>query len=528
MKTFIYAALLLFLSALAFGKNNEYIVFFADTSDIPAAVVNKILSSKRFCMSVPVNSASGFPENLKTLVLRGKIEPALSFNPEPVLPVIAMLSNTYLKNSNKQGVFEEYISTNLTDCKNNINKQTFGMFLNFAKLSHDILYYLSDLGLAWVNSDNLSDNLQENLYGAYNVDGIIVFSLYKNFPFNQADVMKWLESKKGKNIVPILLTKKHLQNIKLMEYLISVFDNSQHIALATPTHILKFKNNLPPRENICFKQFLINPSVKEKLILAAGAINNYANSSDFKEYVYTDAQRELICLCSYDILKDASPQVPGAGKMFEATYKNIYHILGYLEPQDNKARESVVEAEDKENTSFSNIQTSIKAVPGGVEISNNGTLEFARVLSKDNSIMINFSFKSKKWNDDISFIDFYIDLNNIEGAGSTSFLSGINGFLTIDSGWEYSLRIYKDKAALYKYSSDGASFISNLSVCNGSVLIPQKYIRGNPANWGFQAIVVSEIGREKVVIDFFNQGDTTKKQILSTKPFQVSAIRIKK
>jgi hypothetical protein len=125
-------------------------------------------------------------------------------------------------------------------------------------------------------------------------------------------------------------------------------------------------------------------------------------------------------------------------------------------------------------------------------------------------------------------MDFYIDLNNIEGAGSTSFLSGINGFLTTDSGWEYSLRIYKDKAILYKYSSDGAAFISNISVCDGSVLIPQKYIRGNPANWGFQAIVVSEITKEKVVIDFFYQGDNTKDKILSTKPFQVSAIRIRK
>jgi hypothetical protein len=524
MKTFIYTALLMFLSALAFGKNNRHIVFFADTSDIPEFVVNKILSSKNFCMTAPVNFASGLSKNLKTLVSCGKIEPALSFNPEPVLPVIAMLSNTTgLKNSDKQGIFEEYISTNLTNYKNRTNQQASGIFLNLAKLSHDILYYLSDLGLTWINSDNL----QENLYGAYNIDGIIVFSLYKNFPSSQVDVVKWLELKKDKNIIPILLTKKHLQNIELMEYLISVFDNSkQHILTATPAHILKFKNDLPSQKNICFKQFLINPSVSKKLILATNAINNYANSSDFKEHVYANAQNELICLCSYDILKDTSLTGPGAGRMFEATYKNIYHLLGYLDPEDNKTRKST--AEDTKNTSSSNIQTSIKAVSCGVEISNGGVLEFAQVLSKDNKIMINFSFKSGKWNDDISFMDFYIDLNNIEGAGSTSFLSGINGFLTTDSGWEYSLRIYKNKATLYKYSSDGAAFISNLSVCNGSILIPQKYIRGNPANWGFQAIVVSEIAKEKVVIDFFNQGNNTKDQILSTKPFQVSAIRIRK
>ncbi|GHT41829.1 hypothetical protein AGMMS49921_05670 [Endomicrobiia bacterium] len=128
MKTFIYTVLFLFLSTLALGENNRCIVFFADTSDIPEAVINKILSSKRFCITVHVNSAIGVPENLKTLVSYGRIELALSFNPEPILPVIAMLSNTHLKKSNKRSIFEEYISTNLTDYKNHTNKQASGNF----------------------------------------------------------------------------------------------------------------------------------------------------------------------------------------------------------------------------------------------------------------------------------------------------------------------------------------------------------------------------------------------------------------
>ncbi|GHT65501.1 hypothetical protein AGMMS50222_07710 [Endomicrobiia bacterium] len=518
MKTFICTVLFLFLSTLALGKNNRCVVFFADTSDIPEAVINKILSSKRFCITVPVNSAIGVPENLKTLVSYGRIELALSFNPEPVLPVVAMLSNTHLKKSNKRSIFEEYISTNLTDYKNHTNKQASGIFLNFAELSHDILYYLSGLGLTWINSDNF----EKNLYGACNIDGIVVFSIYKNFPYNQIGVMKWLESKKENNIVPVLLTKKHLQNVKLMEYLIDAFDNSKYIMPATPWYISELKNNLPVQKNIHFKQLLISPSVKEKLFLAVDLINNYANKPNFKEHAYTNVQSELACLCSYNLLKDVLLDRPDGKRMFDSTYKNIYHLLEASEPEDEKAHS--IPATKK--VFFSNIQTFVEVVPDGVSISNEGLLKFVQVLSKDNNIRIDFSFKSEKWNDDIAFVDFYIDLNNIKGAGSTSFLSGVNGFLTTDSGWEYSLRVYKNKAVLYKYSLNGASFVSNLSVCGGSVLIPQKYIRGNPANWGFQAIVVSEIGGEKAVVDFFNQSSNTKDKILSTKPFQVSAIRI--
>lgn len=46
--------------------------------------------------------------------------------------------------------------------------------------------------------------------------------------------MKWLESKKENNIVPVLLTKKTFADVKLMEYLIDAFDNSKYIIPATP------------------------------------------------------------------------------------------------------------------------------------------------------------------------------------------------------------------------------------------------------------------------------------------------------
>ena len=520
MKKIICVILFMFLSSSSFCDAKRYVVFFAESSDIPSIVVDKMLLSNRFCMNVPVNATIGIPKNLEKLISYGKIEIALSFNPEPVLPVFAMLSNAELPKSQKHGVFEEYVANNLTSFKNNTNKDSSCVFLNYAVMSHNVLYYFAGLKLSWINVDNL----EENMYGAYTIDGITIFSLYKDFPYDQTDVLKWLESKR-ENVIPILLTEKHLQNVMLMEYLITIFDSSKYICPATPMYVSKIKSDLLQQKTVYFKQVAINKMIMDKLFSAANLIANYANTSNFKEYAYNNARSELVYLCNHSLLKDVSSGVPNGEKMFDAVYNNIYRLLGTFKLEKNKINESYVYSDTK-NISISNKQTSVKLIPDGISIYNDGLLKFIQVIAKDNNIKINFSFKDDKWDTNIAFIDFYIDLNNIDGAGSTSLLSGVNGFLTTESGWEYSLRIYRNKAVLYKYSSDGASYVSNLTVSDGdSILIPQRYIRGNPSHWGYQSIVIAENDGKKVVVDFLNQSDKTKDEILSVTPFLISAVR---
>jgi|LQAB01.1.fsa_nt_gi hypothetical protein len=63
----------------------------------------------------------------------------VSLSPEPVLPVLAMLSGVKSEKSGRQSIFEEYISNNLSDFEINTNRNAFGIFLNFAEVSHNIL-----------------------------------------------------------------------------------------------------------------------------------------------------------------------------------------------------------------------------------------------------------------------------------------------------------------------------------------------------------------------------------------------------
>jgi hypothetical protein len=216
--------------------------------------------------------------------------------------------------------------------------------------------------------------------------------------------------------------------------------------------------------------------------------------------------------------------------MFDAAYNNIYRLLGLqtkgLQDGKNIDKQTAPSVDMQSTANASSGQTSVEIISGGVSIYNEGLLRLVQIASKDNVIKINLSFNiGVGWNEEVSFVDFYIDLNGISGMGGSSFIYGVNGFLVADSGWEYALRIYKDKAILYKYSVDGASVISNLAVNGNSVSIPTKYIRGNPVKWGFQAIVVSENMGKKTIVDFLNQTSKSKYEILSLKPFQAPLVR---
>ncbi|MDR2067228.1 MAG: hypothetical protein LBP57_05350 [Endomicrobium sp.] len=517
MNKIVYNLLRVFLIFISFCCTSfcddcKYIVFFADNSDITDLVINKIILSKRFCMTVPISPKEEIPDNLQEVIASGKIEVALSLNPEPILPVFAELANVldHSKRLKSSMMFEKYISSNFVAFEQNINNN-FGLFLNSAELSNDLLYYFANLGFVWVNVDNF----KENIFGAYKIDNITTFSLYKDFPTNQKNVMGWLSAKKDQNIIPVLLTKKHLQNLKFMDYLIYIFDNSKYIKPAVPTYVCKFCEISKLERPKLFQYFQIDPNLKAKLLSAVNLLNAYINNTrGFIENAYINAQNEFVYLLSYDILKNYIYSSSNARK-FDVAYNNICRLLGATVDKRN--------VEQKNKVSFSG-QTQVEPVANGVFIKNEGLLKNIKVLSRNENTEITFIFDSLTWKE-VSFLDFYIDLNNIEGAGSNSFIAGVLGFFSNSSGWEYALRINKDKAVLYKYSPSGASAVINLDVKDNMVYIPHKYIRGNPANWGYQAIVVAEKENKKHIIDFLNQSRRSKESIISANPFEVSMVR---
>jgi hypothetical protein len=527
MKNLIIVLLLsLFCCSLSFSAPQRRIVFFAETSEIPQNVINKILASERFCLSAPINSTEGIPEKLAALVSFGKVEPSLSFNNEAILPLLANFSGSDLKQIVKQNIFQKYVSTALINFENHINKDAFGIFLNSGIISENVINYFENSRLIWINAGNIAANDEKNIHGVYDAKNIVIFAPYENFPFYQGEIMKWLETKKD-SVIPVLLTKRHLQNYGFMEFLINLFDNSIYIKPATPLFVTSIERNLIERTKPQFKNFVLSSNITDKLYSAAKIIDGYSGSSDS---AYANAQNELIYLCGWNLLKDISSGITSEKNMFNAAYSNIQRLLETSD-KENKQTETYSKAMiniEKKDNAWSNAETSVNKISDGAAIRNNGILNTIRIVSKNNNITISLSFKNEQgWSENVDFIDFYIDMNNLEDSGSTSLLSGINGFLTPDSGWEYALRIYKQKAVLYKHSSDD-NVIATIPVTDMSVSIPTKYIRGTPSNWGFQAIAVSKNNGKNSIEDFLNQNIKQKSEIILSKPFIISMVKMRR
>lgn len=523
----VFTLFLFFVSFCeAVAEGDRYIVFFAESADIPETVADKILYSKRFCMTAPIVSGSSVPASIEELVSSGKIEPSLIFNPEPVFPIMATVYGSGAKKADRQG-FNDFIVGGMKDFSDGVNRERFGVFLNSGDVSHNILYYFADLKLQWINIDNMETSFK----GANFIDGMITFSIYKNFPTAQKDIMKWLSARK-ENIIPVLLTKKHLDNAEFMGYIINLFDTSKYIKPAVPLYVSLLKRDMiGEKQNVSFDSVSVSPSVMTKLYSAVSAINSYKGSSDFVELSYKDAQSELVYLCSRGLLKGIASNKTGSQRMFDAAYNNIFRLIGTEAPSDkdlSSKKEEITVSGNLYVGTEEVLHSEAKSVNFGASIKNDGLLKNLTVVAKDGTVNFSFSFEKGGWDEKVSFVDIYIDMNNFEGAGSTAMLDGINGYLTPASAWEYALRVSRDKIYVYRHSAESAVLLTEMQNSGKtSFSVLQKYIKGNPDNWGYQAVCIGEGENKTATIeDFFVQSSQSRASFLSVKPFQIPAVRI--
>jgi hypothetical protein len=470
---------------------------------------------------MPFDRRQPMKPEIEELVSLGKIEPSMALEPEPVLSLFAFV---YSAGSRGQKGFTDYMDDNFSAFENYANRSGFGMFLSSSWVSHNILYYFAQKNLPWINADNLS----EKIYGVCSIDGVASFFVHKNFPKTQKDAMKWLEDRKEK-FIPVLLTKKHLANAELMIYLIELFDSSVYIKPASPLFVSVEKRNLiEENSGLEFESMHLKSPIMNKLYGASLFISDYKKSGDFREHLYADALNEFVYLCNYDLLKGAAINKTESIRMFDAAYANIFRLLGGQIPSEAELKNAALTV--GENAQEETVlQTAIAASgENGVSITNDGVIKGAKISIKNNSVAVKILFENGLWDEKNAFIDVYIDMNNFENAGATSMLSELKGFLAPDSAWEYALRITDSRAFFYRHSAEKPVFVSELPVTKCEVSIPQKLMRGNPVNWGYQIIAVSKEEDGEKIVDFLNVSSQSKNDLLSQKPFQISALRLKR
>lgn len=504
---------------------HRYIVFFAQSPRIPQNVINKILNSTYFCLNIPLMPNETLSDNIGELIASGKAEISLSLQPEPIWTAVYSI---YDKNAETQDMLSYFVKYNAESLKNKFKTGKFGLYLKSGALNSEMPVPLSQNKLLWVNASNLKSGR-----GIYKINGMPVFSVYDDMPASQNEFMKWLSAKK-ESVIPAVLTEKHLNSLDFMSYLIDLFDKSQYIKPASPLYITDSAKNLMinPDASVSFNGIDLNPYINEKLYSAVDALKKYRNIGKYSETSYRGAQSELLILFDYQLLSAVKAGREDAKRTFETTYDNLFRYLGFV-----SISESELEALRKEADPYSKntnlyaqdtpITADISAVSNGINIASADIVRNLTVVSEGNSVRISIRFATDGWDSNVSFADIYIDMNSIDGLGSTSMLKGIKGFLESENGWEYAVRMYANRALLYRDSPDGQTLLAEFPVSNGTVNI-NRFIKGNPQNWAVQVIAVKTNSNINEPIDFLGKSGRPKKDILANQPFELPAIRLKK
>jgi hypothetical protein len=515
MKKLLFIVIsIVFYAASAYSDNQDrFIVFFAESQDIPQNVLNAINRSKQFCINVPVSFSREAPESIQELISSGKIEPSFNFNPEPVFPALLSVYNKGNDRSEKMDMFKDFIDNNIKTFERNIHKTRFGLFLHSGIVSDSVMNIFNKENLLWINISNSASPM----FGIYNIDGLPSFFIYKNFPNNINDAKKWIDARRGK-VIPVLLEKQHLQNPSFMSSLINFLDNNNDIKTASPLYITLLRKDLiRPVEKINYTQIDVDSRIMNNLSEAVSVVQRYRKSPNYSEPLYRNAQDEIMFIFTQDFLLSLDEE------SLNAAYANIFRLLNGTIPIN--IMETPINApppildEDTERA---------MAIENGIRIESKGdSIKAINITVSNDRLNVDIDFNKGIWDRNISYIEIYIDINRIDNMGLTSTLNEKSA-LTPSAAWEYAMKITRNEVELYKASAQKPVLIAHFPIKDGKVSIPKSYINGNPRNWGIQAMAIQKTSKETTLVDYLGTNVDEKKRVLKARMVVFPAIRIRR
>ena len=222
----------------------------------------------------------------------------------------------------------------------------------------------------------------------------------------------------------------------------------------------------------------------QKIFVARTALENYKNSGFAKLSVLEVAKEKMFSLYNYKALSDVIAGSRDAQLEFNNNLLSVWKLLGAIAPTGLTEEENVGAYSFEVNKSLQvlKINNSIltsSALLNGFEV---------KVTSDVVVFTVNISTQVKL---SAYSADIYIDLNVLNGAGSTLLLAPITGFaFASQSGWEYAFRINNGKASMYSFNNYSQQLISEFNLTNSfTVSVPIGVLRGTPLSWGYQVVL---------------------------------------
>jgi hypothetical protein len=131
------------------------------------------------------------------------------------------------------------------------------------------------------------------------------------------------------------------------------------------------------------------------------------------------------------------------------------------------------------------------------------------------------------------YVDVYMDLNNIRGAGATMMLPPVTeGYLNPEDAWEFALQINRTNAVLYRAGRIQNSVVATFNTRRPfEVYLPRTVMRGNPLRWGYQAALFEPSPLRKgsfQISDFLVKNEAQREKVLKNNPTYLPAARVNK
>lgn len=258
-------------------------------------------------------------------------------------------------------------------------------------------------------------------------------------------------------------------------------------------------------------------------------LNDYVTSESYNSEKFRAAVEELYLLEKpvwfENYVSNDTDKKRESDLWFRAGLSNIYRVIGF-DPPSEISVPLFVRRGRLSNLPLTNLATGEYLVyfnddEDDVVLSSCNIIAFGVKKSSDNIIFDIFISSRES-----ETVDVYIDMNNKNDAGSTSFIPGHNGFTDSLSAWEYAISISSETAYLFRYNRNGPPVrVGRFTVEKSTspdiveLKIPDGYIRGNPENWGYVVVGFLPSGN---IFDIIGSDTPTEDTII-----QIPALRMK-
>lgn len=519
----ILASSLSLLSAAPGGR--KYLVLLADYGkEGPGpAIVETLQKNPELRLVIPWPSTLKPSEGLKALVTARRVEAALRLEQEPVLPLIAdtqISSPLEIHFSWPEDVWDVIVRSQVEANQNTVPLGK-GICLRSGMLSQSLVPGLRKLGLRWANYTDPNGGT-----GICLDNSMLLLAARPAPAASAAECLAWVTSRQEPVVILTPAAGKTFSAAFLTELAAQLRQN-RGVRLTTADQLLReaqAKPNFAPSGSVPdpdMRAWLASPIVWYQLDSVRRAIEDYKNSGQAKLRVLQQLRDELYGLYDYEfLLRLAQNPVPEDEKRFQTGIAAIYRTL-------NRPMDLVPEIS---TTTAADIPYSLEATTSSLHIVNAAPADsavitdFAVTLDPD-AVRYRVAFSTSAGRPEC--VDVYMDLNNQEGAGITRLLPGSDALMETNDAWEFALRFENGQVSLYRSGRFEPTLVRTFAAADPyEAVIPRQVLRGNPVQWGYQAVALKKNGTGGLKIyDFISQEYAARKKILDQIPVQLPAVK---